>query len=514
MPSRFFQEESEETITVADIEIGDDEEPKDDKQPTEPEKETEIPEEKATDEPKADESDYDVNNVDLGKFGTDTSDVQNEYDPKEIEILMKLMASEADAMNEYMDGAKDTNVDVLRRLYADIANEERFHMEQLLYAKCELTGEKYEPKDPEVKSEYEELLAMGMDEESAMHAAADKFHLRGQSEIESDEDAEEIMEDIKVTEMALMTMTAKLDDFLAVAESHSYRDEEMQKAITVFMEDATLENPRGNYDLNHGGIIGMLKSALRGILRLLGKLIRKFGNLLSWIRGKRNKYKMMYERNGKSWSILLKNGVKFYLINPKSYKGDYIDDSVYTYISVVKKMAILCGKQVSDLTGVQFAGLNGVDDVYLKKIGSKLDNIHDGIRILEHTQLNQIKYDIDQSAESMLDDIFFGYSKEKIGIGNANHSYNVYNALRAVHEHWESIGGYLDRIMDAMKDVKSQQQNRERYKEALDGIKVCIRTAKGFSSALSSDIAELARINTAMINETQELDMKDQRPKK
>ena len=96
-------------------------------------------------EPQPDEH-ISANAVDLGTMGSDTSDHQNDYDPKDVELLLKLMASEADAMNEYLQAAKDTNNDTLRRLFADIGNEERFHMEQLLYAKCEETGEKYEPK--------------------------------------------------------------------------------------------------------------------------------------------------------------------------------------------------------------------------------------------------------------------------------------------------------------------------------------------------------------------------------
>ena len=60
--------------------------------------------------------DMDPNDVELGQFGTDTSEVQNDYDPKDVETLMKLMASEADALGEYLDAAKETNTDVLRRL--------------------------------------------------------------------------------------------------------------------------------------------------------------------------------------------------------------------------------------------------------------------------------------------------------------------------------------------------------------------------------------------------------------
>lgn len=178
--------------------------------------------------------------VDLGQFGKDQSDVQNDFDPKEVTILMKLMASEADAMNEYMDGAKETNVDVLRRLYADIANEERFHMEQLLFAKCELTGEQYQPKDPEVKSEYEELLKMGMDEETAMQTAVDKCHIRGSISEDDEDERMEIQADVETMEMTINMFNQLYDNVYTVMESGTPK--EVDHAFEIFVEatyDAT-----------------------------------------------------------------------------------------------------------------------------------------------------------------------------------------------------------------------------------------------------------------------------------
>ena len=115
--------------------------------------------------------------ISLSGFGTDNSPVQNQYNPKEIERLNELIASENSAIGEYFQGSKMTNIDILRRLYSDIGDEERFHVEQLLFAKSQITGEKYEPRDPDIKKEYEELLQLGMDEETAMNTAVDKVGL-------------------------------------------------------------------------------------------------------------------------------------------------------------------------------------------------------------------------------------------------------------------------------------------------------------------------------------------------
>lgn len=64
---------------------------------------------------------------------------------------------------------------MLSRLYGHIGAEEAMHVEELNYAKSKITGEKYVPSDPEVKKDYEELLAQGMDEDDAMNTALDRY---------------------------------------------------------------------------------------------------------------------------------------------------------------------------------------------------------------------------------------------------------------------------------------------------------------------------------------------------
>lgn len=161
--------------------------------------EDEDGEEDGSDVGESDDTDSD----DLSDFGNHGGDElpNNEYDPHEVETLNNLMASEADAMNEYLDAARESKVDVLQRLYADIANEERFHMEQLIFAKSELTGEKYVPRDKDVRKEYEELLELGMDEDSAMATAVDKVGIKVQAESKiTDKDADDLDEDMKKLE--------------------------------------------------------------------------------------------------------------------------------------------------------------------------------------------------------------------------------------------------------------------------------------------------------------------------
>ena len=153
------------------------------------------------------------------ELGKDDSDVQNEYDEGDVSSLNELIADEQHAMQAYFKAGKETKNSLLARLYNDIGAEEAFHSEQLLYAKAELTGEKYEPSDPEVKKEYEELLENGMDEETAMYTVADKHKL----EIDIDEDGEDLADiDFEVLDCLGGKALEKLVDLVWAIENWYY----------------------------------------------------------------------------------------------------------------------------------------------------------------------------------------------------------------------------------------------------------------------------------------------------
>ena len=173
------------------------------------------------------------------ELGNDNSDVQNEYDENELNTLNDLISDEQHAMQQYFKAGKETKSVVLSRLYNDIGAEEAFHSEQLLYAKAELTGEKYEPSDPEVKKEYEELLENGMDEETAMYTIADKHKLDAEDNEEVDEDLEDIEKDIESLGESFSLTMAGLDLMMAVQESAAYKNhKELNKAYCEYFQCA------------------------------------------------------------------------------------------------------------------------------------------------------------------------------------------------------------------------------------------------------------------------------------
>ena len=192
-----------------------------------------------SDDDENNDSDDEDNDDDDSELGKDDNGVQNEYDENEVNTLNDLIADEQHAMQQYFKAGKETSNVLLARLYNDIGAEEAFHSEQLLYAKAELTGEKYEPSDPEVKKEYEELLENGMDEETAMYTIADKHKLDAEDNEELDEDLEDIEKDIESLGESFALTMAGLDLMMAVQESAAYKNhKELNEAYCEYFSSS------------------------------------------------------------------------------------------------------------------------------------------------------------------------------------------------------------------------------------------------------------------------------------
>ena len=509
-PSRFFLEEDEEEITVGDIELednGDNDGDSDDKESkqdsdtieTTVSEKTEMDDDMGSDEESVDEH-LDVKNVDLGSFGSDTSDVQNEYDPKEVELLMKLMSSEADAMAEYMDGAKETNVDVLRRLYADIANEERFHMEQLLYAKCELTGETYVPKDPDVKKEYEELLEMGMDEETAMHTAVDKCHINGvviQSENEQLEEDTELQEDIETMESAMLQFNMTFDYMMEMAENSKFSAQDFYDTLDVFTEacintdDVVMEAQQDGYVRQKKGPITVLKNAISFLLGLIGKLISKFGELLKRL-GNRGHKILVYIRRYGIKGILSTNTISMYfydMMDPTNAANTvaYFWTLVYdVYREAVKTLGIQA-PTVPDEAGL------------LRNSRLKVNGLDDGVNKLNGVELVKTKSVLPDDPEKQAQVITYllGYSKTKLPDGK---SANIMNILMTSAEDWKRLMELMKETLGKVDALSNDQNsvyytNKALYNKSEEALKVCVKSCKAFVNALTHDVNVLADLN-------------------
>jgi ACT domain-containing protein len=122
-------------------------------------------------------------------------------------------------------------------------------MEQLLFAKAEITGEEYKPHDPDIRKEYEELLSMGMDEGSAMATAVDKFNLHVTTITPEDDDKLKIaVADVKdaIQEMDIAFLYADTinmiteyctDDYVLDKLHEIHSPQIFQEDVNVFAND-------------------------------------------------------------------------------------------------------------------------------------------------------------------------------------------------------------------------------------------------------------------------------------
>lgn len=224
----------------------------------------------------------------------------NQYDPKEITRIMEFVADEAKALSDYMEAAKTSKIDILQRLYSDIGDEERYHLEQLLFAKAEITGEKYVPRDPDIRKEYEELISYGMDEGSAMTTAVDKFNLHSASKEANDAAIENAVEDVQeayqemerafihaetlrlVMEQAKYTNDYRLSNQILMLEEPSFYQEDI--SVTVNQQYNKQMSPFKILVTLIGGIFKLFGKIINGIKTFIEKGNHRFVKALEWLR--------------------------------------------------------------------------------------------------------------------------------------------------------------------------------------------------------------------------------------
>lgn len=356
---------------------------------------------------------------DLSDFGNHGGDElpNNEYDPAEVETLNNLMASEADAMNEYLDAARVSKVDVLQRLYADIANEERFHMEQLLFAKSELTGEKYVPRDKDVRKEYEELLELGMDEDSAMATAVDKVGIRVSVEADNDE----IKEDMKKLEDDVATLEMMMQQFEFVSYVCEYAERTNNAELlteidfiqeSYFMEDIT---PREGLDKKYTKKWNPFKTLfdlIKSIVSTISKLAETSGKFMLNIKYRVDKTKEWVAKHG--IGALFKNGVMLYSWNDSKNMIDinglcYLCNATWRLCQLCCEYSKSQNKVLRQIASDQMPMFTISDQEYNKQF----NNPQDIIKTLNNAIITKTKIVVNDNNKDYIEKIFFGQNKNK-----------------------------------------------------------------------------------------------------
>lgn len=434
--------------------------------------------------------------VDIDSFGSDTSDQQNEYSEKDITILNHLIAGESEAINDYFDGAKDANNETLRRLYGDIGHEERFHLEQLLYAKSTLTGEKYEPRDPAVEEEYKSLLAMGMDEDTAASTAIDRLSMVGNDDGD-DSDIEELEQESAIIE----TMLFQNEIITNICEQYSTKKIDSSVGVILeafFQEDVFSTTNATSAERQIPNPISLLLKGIRASISGLSRMSGIIRESITKSNMKNNRKKEWIKKNG--ISNLFASGIELYL-----YSNDKIDtETPARYVDLLYRLT----RQIAENSGLALTA-NAQHKTISNPI--KFNSITDGLNIVKKTILTKTKVIVNNTNKDTLAREFFGYSEQKTNVPvkhgssekSVNDSNNVYNRM-------EVLILLTKQYCKISEEVLIQLEKKGAEPRAHEGMKIIVSKYNEFIKAIAHDLKVILKLDNGLLKLTHERDAAEQ----
>lgn len=477
-------------------------------------KEDDDDEEYEKDDEKEDDEKEELEEFDITSFGKDSSDVHNEYNEKEVETLNKLIAAENDAMNDYFEAGKNTDIEVLRRLYADIGAEERFHAEQLIYAKCVITGEKYEPRDPKVKEEYKELLEMGMDEDTALSTAFDKRSMAQDGDDEGDDLSEE-QQDAEVLEYAVSQFVAaeellqNIDIAKLPSMEHSIETfveaYVFQEAIDNVAPGASSAATANNVQKKSGGPIKLLVKAFTTLIQFIRKLGQNLKMTIRRITTRMKRIHQFIKENGISG--IFAKGVYLYFYNDKNCT--YMN-SALQYIDMCDRLTGIIANNVNMRGSWHSSNIlpNGVNPI-------TFGNFDKGLDMLRGVVLTKTKVIVTQDNQGKLAELFFGYTGTPANLATGE-SNNIFYKIKTISD---ATQAYLDKTEKFMGELQSAHDDPanagriEQYNQAIKSMTIIKNSIQKFIKALVHDNNEVIKLNNGILEETkQKDDARAQRP--
>ena len=521
------------------MEAEDDNAPDDKETPVE-EKETAQKEDNnaSTDEKESDNV-GDDEDVDLSEFGQHGGDdlPNNEYDQKEVETLNKLIASEASAISEYAEAAKTSHEDILQRLYSDISDEERFHLEQLMFAKAELTGEKYMPTDPAVKREYEELLELGMDEEDAMATAIDKTGLRKQIE-EADGDIEQDTQKLEADIEMLEAAVYNTELLIAIMEqAEDQRDEKILNQIQVFTESFYQEAIMNTADASDEirkpfNPFMALYKLMRGIMTAIATLISNFKKWVVKMRQKRYAIKNWIQDHGIQG--IFEPGIHMYLWNDSQQKFDF--QNMAWYIDALYVIARACGidaftnnnKPVDENLYKQYMSVfESKNPPLVVGKGMQIPTREIALNRLESLNMTKPKIIVNKQNENIIAELFFGYTDEAMVKFDPTtnqqvqlKSENIYNSIQYLLDVANYYGNQTGRLIQGFQTIGEGSSrhdsifytNRNLYNEDYRQLKLVVKGYSTLSKCFTHDIRVMMYINNGTLERTSQRDKANNDP--
>lgn len=469
------------------------------------------------------ESETEISIEGEAEIGSDVGDVQNEYNPEEVERLNKLINSEMSAVSEYFNAAKESKEPNLMRLFSDIGDEERFHLEQLIYAKSTITGEEYEPQDPKVKKEYQELIDMGLDEETAMTTAIDKVQLmpkEATEDMSEDEaaDFEEGFRLISATSLQTSVMLEAAIDTSDVMVQLSENSTAFLEQMIIMEEVDNLNTRQGQKDLGSKNPIVILIKAFVAI----------YGAIINLARKARLAFQKIHLRDKRKWAWIKKHGigavfakgVSFYFFSEK--KNMYDVGEPMKYIGLIHSMnaAIIKSCNITTISPNKY-DINGFinklvntakgtnREIHIEPLAAR--NTEDGIRLLQGVSLTKTKVVLTQENTPILEEQFFGYTarnyamieKEGENTKNIKLSINVYNQMSILLDALAALGAETKLVMEALQNQEGTQGTTYDkmpgvWKNAVRAIGVMEKSVSKFNAAVAADVSEMLKVNNGL----------------
>ena len=504
-------DDSDKKITGKDDEDKDDEDEDEDKD-DDNETDDDDDEEDAEDE---DDKDEENDGDDLESFGSDTdgSTPDNEYDEDEIKILNDLIADEEQAMSGYYHGALNSKIDILTRLYANIGDEERFHAEQLMYAKSTITGEKYSPQDPKVKSEYEDLLKMGMDEETAMSTAIDKRNMVDDDD-EDDSDMEDIEDDVSVIESAIY----QNELLMAICEYKISTVEDCDAAFGLFIESYIYMEEMDNVSSALGksqraaNPLKLLMKGVNALIKMLMQLSRKTRDYInkSKIRRKR-KFDWIKKHGIKE---LFAGGVSLYFYSEKTASFD-VEEAI-RYVDLLYRIT----KMVAANTGMRLK-----EPAKYKTIRNPIPfkTTDAAINILHGIVLTKTKVILTDNSEAAILEELFGYKENKLRVGTSrgedepiiHESGNFYNRMEALISLTTEYANVANAVVDMLSRFEGDTnsiyyKNRSLYNNATRVMQEVGKSYNTILGAMTHDLNTVMKLDNGILEMSRNRDRIEQ----
>ena len=451
-------------------------------------------------------------------FGKDDSDIQNDYNSEDIDALNANIADEVKAIKQYFESAQKTDNPMLNRLYGHIGAEEAMHVEELNYAKSKITGEKYVPSDPEVKKDYEELLAQGMDEDDAMNTALDKYGIYKAAETELDDDdsdnTEEI-EEIETMEYAL-EQTVMLNLTLSSMNRTEIFTEYYNIAADITIEpDSTIQEAVVSVaEKAHSGEFKFHPfKFIRSAINAIGNFIKDFINKIKGFIRKRSVKSKARLGWLKKHGIkdLFKEGVWLYLWD-ESGSIKAIDDSFAPFMIMINSLAESMYYTMDKRKETLAQTVNKLP------AGLKYRNISQGIDKLRQTVFTKSKVIVTDNNQDELANLFFGLSRG-VGLGNrklekssngeesqiytTTQSVNIYNIFEKYANHLEIARDYLNKLADRMEEAEGKPDtiyghNRDLYNKLVKWVQALLKEMTKFDKVLAHDMSACLKLDNGL----------------